>query len=199
MTVVVGDQDAWLVARAFLLIEKRANLPKVPACVACNEAKAGLEHYLTALMPFGGTHRDAGATLGTLVPSRLAENARLHRELAKAWEQRADSSLPIDAQKLVQLCELIARGLAFHHWRLLLPPDECVVHGGFPTPEARATFEPLLAANGTRVKGDFGEGAFVYEGVQDLWLQRAAGASVSGTAFCGPQVLMELNQDYTTR
>ena len=34
-------------AREFFLVDRRANLPKVPACQACNSAKSGLEHYLT--------------------------------------------------------------------------------------------------------------------------------------------------------
>jgi 5-methylcytosine-specific restriction endonuclease McrA len=36
-------------AREFFLVDRRANLPKVPACQACNGAKSDLEHYLTAV------------------------------------------------------------------------------------------------------------------------------------------------------
>ena len=83
-----------VVSREFFLPEHRANLPKVPACKECNNRKSRLEHYLTAVMPFGARHSDAGATLEKLVPRRLAKNAKLSRELARNWEGGASSVDP---------------------------------------------------------------------------------------------------------
>ena len=40
-------------AREFFPEAARANLPKVPACESCNNEKSHLEHYLTAVLPFG--------------------------------------------------------------------------------------------------------------------------------------------------
>jgi len=46
-------------AREFFMQDRRANLPKVPACKHCNNEKSQLEHYLTAVLPFCGRHPDA--------------------------------------------------------------------------------------------------------------------------------------------
>jgi hypothetical protein len=56
-------------AREFFLPDRRPNLPKVPACAACNGAKSQLEHYLTAVLPFGGQHADGLAHLSEMVPN----------------------------------------------------------------------------------------------------------------------------------
>src|SRR4051812_40099744 len=69
-------------ARQFFPTTKRANLPQVPACEACNAAKSVLEHYLTAVMPFGGLHADASYVLNAMTPPRLARNQKLHQTLA---------------------------------------------------------------------------------------------------------------------
>ena len=70
-------------AREFFLPAQRANLPKVPACRECNEAKSQLEHYLTAVLPFGARHPGAATSLSEMVPPRLAKNARLERDLSR--------------------------------------------------------------------------------------------------------------------
>ncbi|MDI2077978.1 MULTISPECIES: hypothetical protein [Bradyrhizobium] len=51
-----------VLAREFLPISRRDNLPKVPACGACNGVKSGHEHYLTAVLPLAGNHRDGLAS-----------------------------------------------------------------------------------------------------------------------------------------
>ena len=43
-----------MIAREFFLPERRAHRPQVPACNACNNTKSLLEHYLMAVLPFGG-------------------------------------------------------------------------------------------------------------------------------------------------
>src|ERR1700722_9395653 len=70
-------------AREFFLKSRRATLPQVPACAPCNKEKSELEHYLTAVLPFGGRHDDASINLETMVPPRLAKNAKLHRGLGQ--------------------------------------------------------------------------------------------------------------------
>src|SRR5262249_11320440 len=72
-----------VVARAFFLAERRGNLPAVPACQPCNNAKSRLEHSLATVLPFAGRHADAAANLQQeVVQRRLAENQALHRKLA---------------------------------------------------------------------------------------------------------------------
>jgi len=70
-------------AKEFFLLRDRDNLPKVPACKACNEAKSKLEHYLTSVLPFGGRHKSAKTNLETRVPQRLKKNRKLSKQLAE--------------------------------------------------------------------------------------------------------------------
>jgi|SRR6516165_636442 hypothetical protein len=79
-------------AREFFLVNQRDNLPQVPACDKCNNEKSRLEHHLTALLPFGGSHADALTNLETMVPKRLAKNARLHRRSRTAGTPRGTAA-----------------------------------------------------------------------------------------------------------
>lgn len=75
-----------VLAREFFLPERRANLPKVPACGECNDRKSELEHYLTAVLPFGGNHPDSTALLSAGVPKRLAKNPKLHQTMVAGFQ-----------------------------------------------------------------------------------------------------------------
>lgn len=75
---VTGDH---IFAREFFLSAARANLPQAPICLECNNEKSKLEHYLTAVLPFGAKHKASLENLASMVPKRLGKNARLHREL----------------------------------------------------------------------------------------------------------------------
>jgi hypothetical protein len=55
-------------AREFFLVKHRDGLPQVPSCDKCNGEKSALEHYLTAVLPFGARHRNASQALQTMVP-----------------------------------------------------------------------------------------------------------------------------------
>jgi hypothetical protein len=68
-------------ARGFFPTDLREHLPKVPACAACNRAKAELEHYLATVLPFGGRQAGSSAHMQGAVPPKLAKNAALHRTL----------------------------------------------------------------------------------------------------------------------
>lgn len=111
-----------VIAREFFLAKDRANLPKVPACLGCNSQKSVLEHYLTAILPFGGRHVDAVPNLVGRVPARLAQNSALHHALAANQKRVLEISpsgvifptmaLPIDGEKVEALIGLIVKGLA---------------------------------------------------------------------------------------
>jgi len=169
-----GADGDHVVCRQFFLERQRGNLPKVPACKSCNGRKADLERYLTAVMPFGGRHSEATESLNTMGPRRLGGNLKLARELMAGVQYGVplDSSgagtitIPFDSEQLRDLYEMIARGLAWHHWELLLPPATVNVYGWFTTPEGTALFERLFQHNARRrVTRQLG-GAFVYEGAQ---------------------------------
>ena len=187
---VDGDH---VIARQFLLPEQRDNLPKVPACKDCNNEKSKLEHYLTTVLPFGGTHATASDTLSMLVPNRLAKNIKLHSALASGAiinsNQNVEESatIPLNGKALTRLYEFIVRGLAWHHWKLLIGEDY-VVRAGYFINEGSQFFEHLLAMNATnRVAVNIGNGVFQYEGVQaddctqlTIWRMSFYGIEVGG-------------------
>lgn len=127
-----------VVAREFLPVPRRDGIPKVAACRPCNNAKSQLEHYLVAVLPFGSRHPTASVMLDTEAPRRLAGNRRLHRDLAAghqdAWltengiTQRT-ITLPFDGRKLDALFALVTRGLAAHHFGVVIPKDSFIGTG----------------------------------------------------------------------
>ncbi len=163
-------------AREFFMEDRRDNLPKVPSCERCNNEKSRLEHYLTAVLPFGGRHPDASVNLQDMVPDRLAKNARLHRELAQGSErppieETEDQALPtltlpFDGRILERLFHFIVKGLAFYHWGVQLG-DQHGVRVITVTPAGQDAFALFLNMNAReRVNVDLGGGTFHYEGVQ---------------------------------
>ena len=113
---VTGDH---IFAREFFLPSARANLPQAPICEQCNNEKSKLEHYLTTVLPFGGSHSASRENLASMVPKRLRKNAKLHRELAAGQQSvsTSDSSgevvqtiaIPFDSNRLERLFAMSAR------------------------------------------------------------------------------------------
>lgn len=166
---VVADH---VFAREFFLLKQRGNLPQVPVCDQCNNEKSRLEHRLTALLPFGGRHADALTNLETMVPKRLAKNARLQRELAHGrdttWNRSEGGlllqqmTLPVDGQ-LEKLFGYIAKGLLWHHWKVRLTNDHTVVVGLVPD----NFLDPFSKVPpDRRVIGNLGGGTVAYQGLQ---------------------------------
>jgi hypothetical protein len=146
---VTGDH---VFAREFFLKAQRGNLPQVPTCDSCNNEKGNLEHYLTAVLPFGGRHADAQANLNELVEPRLAKNKKLHRHLSRdssrVWTQTESGlharsmALPFEPERVVNLFKFIVRGVLFYHWKVRLTADHfCEVN--------------LLASDGQKFFGRF--------------------------------------------
>lgn len=165
-----------VLSRQFFLPAKRDKLPKVPSCKECNNKKSKLEHYLTAIMPFGGQHPDAGITLSTMVPPRLARNKKLHSILSGGvgyvyvsenggpWIRRMQ--LPFEPKHLLDLCEFLIKGLAWHHWKILLTPDH-IIKTGFFTETGSKIFDQLLFLKSkNHIVVNLGGGVFNYEASQ---------------------------------
>ncbi len=174
----VSDTGDHVIARGFFPPSQRADLPQVPACSACNNAKSKLEHHLLTVLPFGARHAAASRTLNELVPARLARNARLHRELLDAWNRQwkgwyaprrsAEMKLPLDGTEVTRLCEYMMIGLAWHHWQAdLTPPNE--LRASFFHPSAVSTLERLFLNPqwGSHVDENIGGGTLTYRAVQD--------------------------------
>lgn len=171
---VTGDH---VFAREFFLPSARANLPQAPICAECNNEKSKLEHYLTAVLPFGGRHADASENLASMVPKRLGKNARLHRHLmggqqivsVSDGEGKSEETIaiPFDGAKLEQLFSMIARGLIWYHWHVYLE-DGYEVQTHTVTAYGLEQYQEKLFRKNVRarVNGNLGNGTFVYEGVQ---------------------------------
>jgi hypothetical protein len=158
-------------SRKFFLVERRENLPQVPACVLCNNKKSALELYLTAVLPFGGRHTDAVKNLADFVPRRLEENQALQRRLSAGLtreesEQGSVMTIPFEPEKLITLFEYIGRGLAWHHWGELIGRD--TAHwAGLLNRAGEALFEYLFGLTAkARVTESVANSALTYEGVQ---------------------------------
>jgi hypothetical protein len=164
-------------AKEFFLPSRRNNLPKVPTCRQCNKEKSILEHYLTAVLPFGGTHKDARNNLETIVPPRLSKNRQLFRQLLHkkedVWVKEGSFllpslKLPFDSSKIGELFCFIVRGLLWHHLDVLLPPSHSVRAGSL-TKVGEKLFENLFNGRASqRLKVDLGESTFRYEAAQGI-------------------------------
>ena len=186
-----------VVCREFFPINRRFDLPKVPACKQCNHEKSLLEHYLTAVLPFGARHGDARNVMD-MTPTRLEKNKALHERLALGLRHilhsrdggpwQLDMTLPLDGQAVDKLFEYIVKGLAWHHWKVELNASH-FVRAAFLTELGRQHFDRFFAgAARARVEGDLAAGGFTYEGIQandnaelTLWRMSLYGLEVSGT------------------
>jgi hypothetical protein len=212
---VTGDH---IFAREFFLNQHRDNLPQAPACDRCNNEKSKLEHYLTALLPFGGRHKHSVQNLTLQVPKRLEKNQRLHRELREGQvnvsliqeDQASDTfALPIREGAIEELFEYIVKGLVWHHWRVYLG-EQFPVEALVLSDHGRQFFDQELFSKGAaqRTLENLGDGTIIYEGVQGMdcpqitvWrfhiyggIILANGENISATeigAISGPQRIMK--------
>ena len=174
----ISDTQDHLFARELFLVTDRGNLPKVPACDACNGRKSQLEHYAASVLPFGGRHSAALTNLQTMIPKRLEKSKPLFRSLdagkGDIWVQEGSGlivptlAIPIDGLRLKELFEFIVRGLIWHHWRIYLRPCDST-HVMFLTTEGDRQFKAgrFERKEGKRASESFGNGTVEYEGIQD--------------------------------
>jgi len=163
-------------SRKFFVEEDRADLPKAPACNRCNNIKSGYETYLCTVLPLGGRHPQAVANAED-VARRLAKNAKIARRLGgstrPAWERdstglwRMTHVFDFDTTQLQGLLEFVGRGLAWHHWRLYLRPED-VAGSLFLTDTGNAFLQQWIGQHteARRVEGDLGSGTVRYVGIQ---------------------------------
>ncbi len=172
-----GNTADHIFARQFFPPDRRANLPQVCACKACNEAKSRLEHYALSVLPFGGRHPESSAILAAEVPRRLAKNRKLHLHLAEGraspWVQERGVILPgltvpFDSERVFALFGMIARALVVFHWGHLVPSGY-VAEASALTQFGERKFERIFASlSVAEARGNLGEGLVLYQGVQLL-------------------------------
>lgn len=147
-------------------MKHRDDLPQAPACARCNGEKSSLEHYLTAVLAFGGLHRDAGEILRTMVPKRLQRNAKLLRELQRGF---TGEKLPLRPHQLERLFAFVTKGLLWHHWGTVLEEDDGIAVTMVQTPGVAKIAETLSKLGmKDRVVNNLGDGTFSYQGVQTI-------------------------------
>ncbi len=119
------------------------------------------------VLGFGAMHPDAKVNLDTLVRRRLENNLRLKRELEAGYDASGGTTIPFDHEKLDRLFAMIAQGLAWHHWKVLLMPGFSVIASLF-SDTGGPFFIQMLAGWKTpvRISQNLGNGTFVYEGAQ---------------------------------
>lgn len=122
-----------VIGRKFFPERLRGNLPKAPACAKCNNEKSKLESYVMAVLPFGSMHPAGQEMLKTMGKRRFEKNERLRRELREGQKvirvrypdgtTEDTISVPFDSDKWTRLCEMIIRGLLFHHFGQAMPQE----------------------------------------------------------------------------
>jgi hypothetical protein len=166
-------------ARSFFAETQRDNLPQVPACEACNNTKAILEHYLATVLLFGGRHPDAAPMLEEMGERRLAKNIKLKQQLASSIQyvtvknesgaEIETMALDFDGQRLESLFAFITRGLVWCHWGVLLGDRHAVSVLSLSAFGQESFGEPLLRQNAKqRASGNLGNGTFTYDGSQGV-------------------------------
>jgi hypothetical protein len=160
-----------VVAREFFPETHRDGLPKVPACLACNQAKSDLERELTALLHFGSLHEAATTTLSKDGRRRLGRNPALRTRLQDGQrritaiieaEPTSVLALPFDGTQFVNLCTFIVRGLVWHQWHHVVPAAYVVEI--IPVTDRGVDFFDHLLQMSPQLRGrkSFAKGAFEY-------------------------------------
>jgi hypothetical protein len=151
----------------------------VPVCNFCNNEKSKLEHYLTALLPFGGRHTHSAENLTTQVPKRLQKNQRLHKELNQ-YQSRVNllengksaetMALPIRPGTIESLFTYVVKGLAWHHWQAYIDDKNCSIEVMALSDHGRSFFQKNLFSmhSPNRALVNLGNGSIIYEGVQGV-------------------------------
>ncbi len=173
-----------VLARQFFLAKDRKNLPKVPACAECNGLKSKLENYVLTVLPLGSRHRDAKAYSEENIERRLKRNAAVRSGLSLQhsglWERQANGlivpimSVDVDQDRIRSLFAFIVKGLFMFHWGVPLNekwmPDVTII---IPRAEG-LVFSEIIGKMGPNleiVRGDLGQGTFVYTGTRSLTLK----------------------------
>ena len=166
-----------VIARKVFFERDRMDLPKVPACMACNGEKSRLENYFLAMVLAASNHADSDAYRRDFVMPRLRKNRKFQHAIntAKPTVIQRDGrfqqvyAIHIEADKTTRLMEMISLGLYHHHAGQPLQDSYDAVARIF-TPEGETDFLAMtreeFPEDSPIVRGNLGDGAFAYEGIQ---------------------------------
>lgn len=204
---VTGDH---VVARTFFPESMRQGIPVVPACEKCNCEKSKLEHYLATVLPIAGQHPVAKGIEIETVPSRLERNGALKRELDEGYERLREYAQPqtyistFRHDDLVSYIGLMARGLLFHHFSVILSPEHLSSGRVLPADQGSSwnTLYQDVADHVLAVGDSIACGAFSYRGfamkgdlATSIWHIRMYGGLTLGSSKSGtpsPPALCDL-------
>jgi hypothetical protein len=143
----------------------------------CNNIKSELEHYATAVLPFGGQHSDSLSNLSSMVPKRINKNKKLHKSIRSRMRRgwfatdygvlTKSTSIPLYFDKIERLMEYIVRGLCWEHMRVQLLEDDFVKVMAVTKHGENYFRDKLFSLNcNLRINKEFGKGTVSYEGIQ---------------------------------
>ena len=124
-TSSTGDH---VIARALFPEDLRDELPKVPACSACNSRKSNLETYLAATLPMAGNHA-AASDMTRAAVARVLKNRKLQSEMDAGFSRLAHLAgsigHPTDFRgpTLLSYAAYLGRGLLNFHFGTVLSGD----------------------------------------------------------------------------
>ncbi len=184
-----------VIPRRFFPKHLRENLPQVPACAACNNAKSIDEHYLATVLPFGGNHPESAAMLEHDVPPRLMKNRKLHQSLTSGvGEVRLNNdgisarsmTLPIEAEQVSRFTRRVIQGMHAYHWEPVQP--EMWAGAGMLSPLGIEFHNAIMHMNGVRLRENIGNGLFSYAALRSFkrpfisawWLKLFGGVMLGG-------------------
>lgn len=188
-------------SREFFQISERDSLPKVPSCSECNNKKSQIEHYLTAVLPFGATHPNAKKALAVDTKKRLSKNKKLHNKLQETFTHQLinDSKegarntpiISIDPEKIHDFCVYVGLGLLWHHWKVYLPVN-CSYRAFTPSEYGLEFISHLFnLPTDLRVHEKLGDDTIQYKGISSeidgcisVWaIQLLGGITVADNEF----------------
>lgn len=162
-----------LIARSFLLKELRGEGIQLPACEPCNNQKAELESYATAIIPLNRrAHPDSQREAKRKLLNNKAYLRSVMSTLTPSFEITDGgiivpvSAFTIDAQAIDDLYRFIAAGLFYHNTETCVNWDtHCAVVTTAVPGEDENLVEAMGHPNKVTYSGIMSNNSFQYEGV----------------------------------
>jgi hypothetical protein len=167
-----------VLGRGFVLVEHRHGLPEIPACQECNGQKSRFESHLMQLLPLGGNMADPSRyTHGLMAPRAANPVNKLLREVLDSPHEVAilrdqhgnkHERIPvlIDAVVLEQWYVWMARGLAFHHWGIVVGKDFSTEVVALAAANENALLDFARSVGSNLIEAEIGGGVLAYRGVR---------------------------------
>jgi len=119
-----------------------------------------------------------------------SKNKKLHEGIARGFAESGGTTIPLDHVRLDRLFAMIARGLAWHHWQVLLGAGYTAIASTF-VDSGMDWVDQAFTKTPIRVGRNLGEDTFSYQGAQAVdgaettfWRFSMYG----GVFFAGPKV-----------